>query len=361
MTHRMWALGAVMLSCLAFGGVRVAAQEASEGPSARPPASSAGALPVTSLPSASASPLPDFVKPPAGSLIAYVSGETGTSPAIHIVAADGSVDSLVVTGTLPTWAPDGQRFAYTCKPKRWDYFGSICIHDLDSETSEVVIANGTLPHWSPTGRLIAFSRDVWALGDAWIYRAQPRAVWKLPGGMPEWSPTGRWLRFLTTRGIPERPVIHVVRPDGSDARSLGIGWNATWSPDGDRVAATWWDGARSTVTAIDVETAAREPLFETDAPIIALRWLPGEGLAFVAEREASSTGDLFVVELPSGIVRSLTSGLAVTPDLTVSPDGQWLAFTVTSDGKSDIYLASRQGGWAPVTTSADATRPAWGP
>jgi Tol biopolymer transport system component len=355
------AAGTALLLCLALGGMPVVAQEASESPPPTAPVAASEPPPGETLPTASASPLPDSVRPPAESRIAYVTGETGTSPTIHVIAADGSADASVAPGTLPSWAPDGEHFAYTCKPERWDYFGSVCIHDLPSGTSTVVIAHGTLPLWSPAGGLIAFSRDVWALGDAWIYQAEPRATWKLPGGMPEWSPTGRWLRFLTARGMPERPVTHVVRPDGSDARSLGTGWNATWSPDGRRIAATWWDGARSSITAIDIKTGAREGLFETDAPILALRWLPGDGLAFLAEREASSTGDLRVVELSSGVVRSLTSGLAVTPDLTVAPDGQWLAFTVTGDGTSDIYIASRQGGWARLTTTGDATRPAWKP
>ena len=359
--RRMWAIGAVMLLGLALGGMPVAAQEASDCPPLPTPGVSAEALPVATLPIPSASPVPDSVRPPVESRIAYVTGETGTSPVIHVIASDGGLDAFVAPGTLPSWAPGGTRIAYTCKPERWDTFGSICVVDLSSGSSKVVVANGTLPQWSPAGRLIAFSRDVWALGDTWILRAKPRAVWKLPGGMPEWSPTGRWLRFLTSRGVPERPVIHVVHPDGSGARSLGEGWNATWSPDGTRIAATWWDGARSSVTAIDIKTGARERLFETNAPIIALRWLPGDGLAFVAEREASSTGDLRVVDLSSGVVRSITSGLAVTPDLTVSPDGQWLAFTVTGDGTSDIYIASRQGGWAPLTTSGDATRPTWSP
>ena len=68
-----------------------------------------------------------------------------------------------------------------------------------------------------------------------------------------------------------------------------------------------------------------------------------------------------MVELSVGSVRSLTSGLAVAPDLTVSPDGEWLAFSATLEGDTDIYLASRDGGWAPITTSGDATAPTWGP
>ena len=84
-------------------------------------------------------------------------------------------------------------------------------------------------------------------------------------------------------------------------------------------------------------------------------------VGFLAERDESSTGDLFVIELSTGALRSLTSGLAVTPDLSVSPDGEWLAFTVTADDRSDIYVASRQGGWFAATTNGRATRPAWRP
>jgi Tol biopolymer transport system component len=308
-----------------------------------------------------ASPLLASFSPPAGAQILYVADEATTSPLIRLVAADGSLDSLVVPGTLPSWAPDGERIVYTCKPERIDYFGSLCVHDLRSGSDRVVVAEGTLARWSPRGGLIAFSRDVWALGDAWIYRIKPRATWMLPGGQPEWSPTGEWLRYLTSRGIPERPVIHVVHPDGSGARMLGEGWNATWSPDGARIAATWWDGTLSTVTAIDIHSGVRVPLFATDAPILALRWLPDDGFAFVAERGASSTGDLRIVELSTGTEHSLTSDVAVTPDLSVSPDGQWLAFTVEGEEGSDIYFAARQGGWARVTSGAHATRPAWRP
>jgi Tol biopolymer transport system component len=176
-----------------------------------------------------------------------------------------------------------------------------------------------------------------------------------------WSPTAEWLSYLTARGTPERPVINVVRPDGSGALTLGEGWNPTWSPDGNRIAATWWDGTRSVVTAIDIPSGVRTPLFVTDAPILALRWLPDDGFAFVAERGFTSTGDLRIVELSTGEERSLSSDLVVAPELSVSADGQWFVFTVREAEESDIYLAARQGGWARITTGASATRPAWRP
>ena len=111
-----------------------------------------------------------------------------------------------------------------------------------------------------------------------------------------------------------------------------------------------------------MESGEAETLFATDAPIRGLAWLPDDGLALViGSGTPELSGDLYVVDLPDGSVRSLTSGLGVAPDLTVSPDGEWIAFSAVVDGRSDIYVASRDGGWAPVTTSGDATAPSWGP
>ena len=136
----------------------------------------------------------------------------------------------------------------------------------------------------------------------------------------------------------------------------------TWSPDGTRVATTWCDVNGCRVTATDVESGEAKTLFATDAPIGGLAWLPDDGLALViGSGTPELSGDLYVVDLPDGSVRSLTSGLDVAPDLTVSPDGEWIAFSAVVDGRSDIYVASRDGGWAPITTSGDATASTWGP
>jgi hypothetical protein len=179
---------------------------------------------------------------------------------------------------------------------------------------------------------------------------------RLPGVSPEWSPAGD--RLLVADGS-RASAFSTVRPDGTELRMVGEGEHATWSPDGRRVAIASWDGTRTTITAISILTGAREVIASVASPVVALRWLTGEGLAVVAGPSDSGTGDLYVIELADGSVRSLTSGLDVRPVLSPSADGAWIAFSAEHWGGEDIYAASRAGGWRRVTTSGDASMPTW--
>ncbi len=58
-------------------------------------------------------------------------------------------------------------------------------------------------------------------------------------------------------------------------------------------------------------------------------------------------------------VTRLTTNPAEDRYPAVSPDGQWIAFTGSVDGRSDIYIASRHGGWHRVTKSGTASQPSW--
>ncbi len=230
--------------------------------------------------------------------------------------------------------------------------------DMATEASERIIGRGWGPRWSPTGGSIAFSRSRIDMGDAWIRDLASGDTVPLAGADPQWSPDGSWVMVTTGSGVP---YVTVVRPDGSDQRVLGPGWNATWSPDGQRIASAWTGDEGTVVSAMDVASGETETLFTMDASLTGLRWLADDTIAFV--HGGGLYGDLYAVDLQDGTVRSLTSGLGIGSDgLAVSPDGEWLAFGATSaDGVTDIYLASRQGGYRQLTTSGDASMPAWAP
>ena len=267
---------------------------------------------------------------------------------------------------MPSWAPGGQRFAYGCAATDEQGFpGSICVHRLGRRVGDaLVVKRAWRPRWSPAGDAIAFSRSVVDLGDAWVRDLETAETTRLPGGEPEWSPTGEWLLVLKEDVGDLAVAAAVVRADGSDERILGSGWNATWSPDGRKVASTWTDGGVTTVSAVDIESGQTEKLFAVDGDVADMRWLPGDTVAFV--RGGHDGGDLYAADLADESVTSLTADLLVKPDLTVSPDGAWLAFSATPTDAAvvetrGLYLASRDGGWRPLVTGVDASQPDWAP
>ncbi len=349
--------------------VLLATPASAASPSSAAPDATQASAPLIDLPSPDAASLSDTVTMPAGARIAYVVGAEGDEARIHVVAADGSGDSTMAEGTTPRWSPltfaGGDVLAFGCMPPSEDGPpSSICLDELGSWWHTTLIEGASQPRWSPTGDAIAFSR---AGGGAWVADLSdfhPRTseenvgpTTQLPGGRPEWSPTGDRLLVVDRSEVPS---LSTLRPDGTDRRKVGEGELGAWSPDGRLVAVASWDGTRTTITATSVLTGAADVLATIASPIVAMRWLPRDGLAVVADRSGSGTGDLYVIELDDGSVRSLTAGLAVIPGLSPSPDGAWLAFAAEDEQGQDVYVASRDGGWRRVTTSGDASMPAWG-
>lgn len=336
-------------------------------------ASSAAQAPglVIDLPAPDATPLPDDVAMPAGARLAYVVGAESDRPRIRVIAADGSGGSAVSAGTAPDWLlppfASGDVLALECH-RRAAAPDGICLEELDSYWDTTLLEDATQPRWSPWGDAMAFSRSNGDAGEAWVADLSdfhPRSseetvgpIARLPGRDPRWSPAGDRLLITDDRG--GEPVLTGVGPDGTELRRVGEGRHGTWSPDGRRVAFAAWDGTRTTIAATSILTGASEVPASVAGPLAALRWLPGDGLVVLTDRDGTGTGDLYLIELSDGSVRSLTSGLSVEPDLSVSPDGAWIAFAADRGPGRDIYVASRRGGWRRVTTTADAAMPAWG-
>jgi hypothetical protein len=334
----------------------------------QPPATTGSPSPpemptVVLLPPADADPLPETVDMPAGS-IAYVAGADTTDPRIRLHVLESGEDSAFVRGTEPEWRPepgDAAAVAYTTHSS--DPRGPLGTIHLktcgDRECADmVVVRDGSRPRFSADGRYLAFRRSVIDLGDARVRDLDTVQTVRIPGGAPEWSPTGEWLMVTTGSGVP---YVTIVRPDGSDERVLGPGWNATWSPDGTRIASAWAGDEGTLVSSMDVATGETAPLFALQGSILSMAWLPGDVMAIV--NGGTDGGDLHAVDLADLTVRSLTSGITFLPgsELAVSPDGRWLAFGATASDGTDIFLASVDGGWRRITDQGDASMPTWKP
>jgi TolB protein len=312
---------------------------------------------VVSLPPADAAPLPDSVATPAGRL-AYVTGLQGASAEVRLLHTDTGKDTSLAEGAEPDWSPDGTSLAYSCGLDGDVTTASICTMDVESLDSQRIVRRAWGPRWSPDGGSIAYTRSRIDMGDAWVRDLASGDTVTLPGADPVWSPTGEWLMVTTGSGVP---YVTIVRPDGTDERVLGPGWNATWSPDGRRIASAWTGDEGATVSAMDVATGQTTPLFAVEGSLVAMAWLPGDMMAIVDG--GTDGGNLYAIDLGTLSVRSLTSGLTMTPgsDLAVSPDGRWLAFSATGPGGPGLYLASVEGGWRQLNEPESASMPAWAP
>jgi hypothetical protein len=320
------------------------------------------------LPVPDAEPLPAERDAPAGSRIAYTA-TPGDGPAvIRVIAADGSGDSRVSEGAAPDWWQppfgSGDVLAFDCVRRRQQPPATtICLEELDSAWDGPRIDDALRPRWSPAGDALAFDRPS-TDGTSWVAdfsdfvprtpNDRPTGETALPGANALWSPTGD---HLLVEGAEEQLL--VVEPDGAVVREIGPGRVGTWSPDGRRVAYVTSDDGGTRISALSVLTGEQDDLV-LSSPISAMRWLAHDELALLTDRDGSGYGDLYVIDLADGTVRSLTAGLDVRSDLSAAPDGEWVAFSAAGADGADIYLAARDGGWRRLTDSGHAAMPAWG-
>ena len=140
------------------------------------------------------------------------------------------ISQELTKGRNPTWSPDGQRLALSCRSGVEGY--DICTIKRDGTgyvkvTSENGIEDD--PAWSPDGSRIAFTRGI--AGDPQreigIVPAGGGAISRLTQGFdPAWSRDGSTLIFARNDGL------YSIRPDGTNLKRLTTGAHRepAWRP-----------------------------------------------------------------------------------------------------------------------------------
>jgi Tol biopolymer transport system component len=180
---------------------------------------------------------------PDGRRIAYAYRPSGPQEGLKIwlALADGSQarrltgeSAATVDENVPRWSPDGTQIAFTsnargryeiwvasvdsaeARPLTEAYFDQALQADIEQK----------VPAWSPNGRLIAYWSGVEGNDprpnlprDAWVMNAAGTGRMRLGGGDdPNWSPSGEFIIHSRVQG--GQPELAIVRPDGTDARTL---------------------------------------------------------------------------------------------------------------------------------------------
>ncbi len=173
--------------------------------------------------------------------------------------------------------------------------------------------------------------------------------------------------------------IFSMREDGSGVRRLTDGefssTNPAWSPDGTRIAYARSTGstAGDALWVMDADGSNKEPLVvnpQTGNPQLGNQpaWSPnGNKLAFDRCVNCAFGGknvDIFVADLQTGSIDTLTHHSGIDTQPTWSPDGNEIAFVSERDHTDefgiDIYLIEVNGGSVTrLTETGNAGRQIW--
>jgi dipeptidyl aminopeptidase/acylaminoacyl peptidase len=310
-------------------------------------------------------------------------------------SVDSVLDALdrIVTLEEVALSPDGTRVAWVERVRVTDGArrSVIRVSGLDGAAPRTLTAaRDRKPHrerdlaWSPDGRRIAFLSDA-AGGQTQLYVAPaaggpPRVLTHARGQLehPRWSPDGTRLAVLYVAGstqeqgalvaykphagVVEETVeeqrIAIVDAGGGALREVSPAdlyvYDYDWSPDGRRLAAEATRGSGTNnywVAELYVVDAARgetRSIWKPSLQIANPRWSPdGASIAVIhglMSDEGSNGGDVVVVPAAGGEPRTLTGGLAATPNwLAWRPSGDVL-FTAHVEGEMMAGTVGRTGG-----------------
>jgi TolB protein len=207
--------------------------------------------------------------------------------------------------------------------------------------------------WSPDDFWIAFYRVELGCGGpigVWVVRSDGTRLRRLGNGgrpsPPTWSPDGR-VAFAGRSGIV------AARPEGGglDTLTNGPDFAPAWSPDGKLIAFRRGATPDAGLWLMNADGSGPRQLVASLHDLSFPTWSPASrSIAYVAAGSTSSE-DVWVVDVGTGVARDLTPTPVPDREPSWSPDGAYLAFDSGTEDDRQVYVIRADGGGlARVTT-----------
>jgi eukaryotic-like serine/threonine-protein kinase len=301
---------------------------------------------------------------PDGRSIAFVSGRNGVNAIWKVPVLGGNPTLLLPDADDPAIDAAGGRIAFVRSER-------IAIANLASPTEVTVLTreddglwNHRDPAWSPDGRMIAYAaqRGLWVVPAAGG-RARPLTTDEEADEEPVWSSDGRFVYFKSHREGSEA-VWRVAASGGTPQRlTLGNGpeGHPSLSRDGRNLAFTTFT-PNPDIVVRDLATGAEGTIPNPRAEYMPTFSHDGRTLMFVSDRG----GQLRIWQQPiangrmAGPAQTLTEHHGAYP--VYSPDGHWVAYYRVGKGQPrTLWIVPRAGGEPVRLTHATAHElyPAW--
>jgi Tol biopolymer transport system component len=309
---------------------------------------------------------------PDGSAVLFESERSGRAAIWRVPRLGGAATMVLPHGGDPAVSPDGKLIAYA------DYKSAgmvrIAVAPIARPADGRFLTaddHSTWPHghpaFSPDGRTICYSDE----RDLWLVPVDGGAPHRLTSGgimdvEPAWSPDGRFVYFSSGRS-GSLALWRVPAAGGDPTRiTLGNGpeRRPSISPDGSRLVYSTFVEDPDLVL-VDLQSGERHRLSTLGTEINPALAPDGSALAFVSYRWGAIA--LWVQPLrdgkPEGLPHRLTDHPGSAANPAYSPDGRWLAYHRVLDGQRDIWIVPAAGGESvPFTTDpAVDVQPAWSP
>lgn len=270
---------------------------------------------------------------PQGDKIAFISNRDDYFDVYVMNAIDGSTVDKIIPGQRTadfeelhlltpgmSWSPDGTKLALAAKSGDQD---AVIIDDINTgkqDKYEFGLDGIFSVDWSPAGDKLCFIGDDKQQSDIYIYDLKSKQLINLTQDIftdadPNWSPDGKTIYFSSDRG---------------GTLTTGTGSLQFKMED--------YENRQKDIYAIDVASGKIRRI--TDLPhsdeTSPASTPDGKKLFFISD--ANGINNIYLADLDSNTIQPMTNSLSGVYQLTISRDGNKLAFGSLTNGGFDIFL-----------------------
>jgi len=270
------------------------------------------------------------------------------------------------------------KIVFTCQVNRVQSSDQICIMNADGSAFRQ-LTNDNVRHYypsvSPDGKSVLYSafreRNVYEIYELNLNSGNVNRLTNRIGvsNAPEVSPDGTSIVFMRGNPNTQQNQIWVMERKGDDPGNIpqASGWDPTWSPDGKLILfASDREGGVQLFT-VSLKGSAIKRV--SNLPSIRGRsdWSP-DGSFIVTYSGEPWNREVYIMSADGSNARQLTPTGGNSQGPSISPDGQWVAFTAYFDKYGDdhgceIYVIRTNGTDLRRLTNNSYCdyQPRWGP